>query len=140
MHVQELLQLLQLGGSAQLPRPARGGRAGSGNPTLLFTFQERFARLLQAWLVGWDIRTGGLVQMHGPHAELPRDPQCPAAAGVWGPQELPPYALLRGDSSAITLPPVQDGKSWAVLPKRTTGLRSSIFLPAILYIIAIGSF
>lgn len=68
MEVQELLQLLQLGGSARLPRPARRGRAGSGDHALPFTFQERFARLLQARLVGWDVRTAGLVQMHGPRA------------------------------------------------------------------------
>lgn len=69
-----------------------------------------------------------------------RDPQCPAAARARGPRELPPHSPLGGEPSATTLPPVQDGVSWVVLPKRTTGLRSGIFLPAILYIIAIGSF
>lgn len=49
----------------------------------------------------------------------------------WGPQELPPY---RREPNAIMLPPVQDGMTQVVLLKRTTGLCSSIFLPAILYI------
>lgn len=137
VQVQEFLQLLQLGGSAQLSRPARGGRAGSGNRALPFTFQEGFARLLQARLVGGDIRAGGLVQMHGPHAEVRRET---LGARARGPRELPPHRPLRREPSATTLPPVQDGVSWVVLPKRTTGLWSSIFLPAILYIIAIGSF
>lgn len=73
MQVQELLQLLQLGGLAQFPRPAHSRRAGSETHTLLFTFQECFTWLLQARLVGWDICAGRLVQMHGPHMELQRE-------------------------------------------------------------------
>jgi len=119
-------------------QPAAGGQALG---TTLGFFPFRSASLGFCRLGLW----GGMSAQEGLYKCMVdtrscRDPQCPADAGAWGPQELPPRSLLRAEPSATTLPPVQDCASWAVLPKQITGLRNSIFLPAILYVIAIGSF
>lgn len=74
MHVQELLQLLQLRGPARLPCPAAQRGADFGHHTGLFAFQKRFARLLQTRLVWGDVGAGGLVQMHGPRGSLAPQP------------------------------------------------------------------
>lgn len=83
MHVQELLQLLQLRGSARLPCPAGHRGADSGHHAWLFAFQKRLARFLQTRLVRGDVGAGWLVQMHGPGGAASSLAPGPAAA-AWG--------------------------------------------------------